>query len=409
MTGRGAPRPDSGADAPTVALRPARPRLHEIDLLRIIAALAVVLYHYLFSGAAGKLTTVAYPEVDQIARYGYLGVDLFFVISGFVVLMSAWQRSPGKFLISRIVRLYPAYWVAVTLTAVLTVLIGAPHFFVSAWQYVTNMTMFNSLVNAQNVDVVYWTLWSELRFYAIVLVFTVIGMTRRRVLTALWIWLAAIAVMEVLPAGRIATIADLVVQSQFAHYFIAGMALFLLHRFGPSIEVVLIIVLSLANAVFRGIGFADAVAQRYTITLDAGVITGIIVVIFVVMGLVATGVTRPLARPGFALAGSLTYPLYLIHAYIGFMLFNLLADKVDRWLLVVGLVATMLLSAYGIHRLVEQPLAPRISKLLTRLVVRKDARPAAPAEQQEPNPRPVGPSEARTEELPRQPRRARRG
>jgi peptidoglycan/LPS O-acetylase OafA/YrhL len=54
-----------------------------------------------------------------VSRYGYLGVDLFFVISGFVVQLSAWDRRPPEFVVSRIVRLYPAFWIAVTVVVVI--------------------------------------------------------------------------------------------------------------------------------------------------------------------------------------------------------------------------------------------------------------------------------------------------
>jgi hypothetical protein len=74
----------------------------------ILCWLYVVLYRYLFSGPAGGLTAVAFPVAGEVARYGYLGVDLFLVISGFVVLMTAWNRSPSGFVVSRAVRLYPA-------------------------------------------------------------------------------------------------------------------------------------------------------------------------------------------------------------------------------------------------------------------------------------------------------------
>jgi peptidoglycan/LPS O-acetylase OafA/YrhL len=284
-------------------VNPAPERLHEIDLLRIGAALAVVLYHYLFSGPAGGLTAVAYPEADQVARYGYLGVDLFFVISGFVVPMSAWGRGPYGFATSRIVRLYAAYWVAVTLTAIVSALAVGAMFPITVGQYLANLTMLNSLVDVRNVDVVYSTLRAELRFYAIVGVLVVIG--RRRVLTALWIWLGATAILETghLPPG-IVTTADLVVQSQFSHYFVAGMALFLVHRFGLPDELVAILGLCLTNAVFRGTGFADAVANRYHTVLHTEVVVTVIVLIFVLMTLVATGATRRLARPWFAVAGA---------------------------------------------------------------------------------------------------------
>src|SRR5690349_17773865 len=84
-------------------------RLYEVDLLRIFAAVSVVLYHYLFAGYYKVVSPLGFEAPGLVARYGYLGVDLFFLISGFVVLLSAWDRTPRSFLVSRVVRLYPAY------------------------------------------------------------------------------------------------------------------------------------------------------------------------------------------------------------------------------------------------------------------------------------------------------------
>src|SRR5690606_9451917 len=115
---RSPPGPD-GATSPRdgAAVTP-RERLSELDLLRFLAALAVVLYHFTGFGGAGAWPEPAgdvFPEVAALTRFGYLGVDLFFVISGFVILMSAWGRGPGEFGISRLVRLMPAYWASVLL------------------------------------------------------------------------------------------------------------------------------------------------------------------------------------------------------------------------------------------------------------------------------------------------------
>lgn len=92
-------------------------RLYQIDLFRFIAALMVVLFHYTFRGFIVNSSIVAFPFLGFIFKYGYLGVDLFFMISGFVIYMSIENSSLLNFLKSRIVRLYPAFWICVSITA----------------------------------------------------------------------------------------------------------------------------------------------------------------------------------------------------------------------------------------------------------------------------------------------------
>lgn len=92
-------------------------RVNEIDLLRFLAALAVVFFHYSFRGyAADGLSVMSYPLLASVSKYGYLGVELFFMISGFVILMTAAHAGLRDFVISRVVRLYPAFWACCTVT-----------------------------------------------------------------------------------------------------------------------------------------------------------------------------------------------------------------------------------------------------------------------------------------------------
>ena len=360
--------------------RPGRDRLYEIDLLRITAALSVVIYHYTFSGYARHLTSIAYPGLSVVTRYGYLGVDMFFTISGFVVLLSAWGRRPHEFVISRIVRLYPAYWVAVTLTTIVAITLSHGLFRVTPIQYVANMTMLNAVAHIANIDVVYWTLYAEIRFYFLIFVLAWVGITRSRVVALLWAWLAATAIIEahVLPAG-LATTLDILVQSQWSHYFIAGMALCLIYRTRFSWQLGAILVLAYANAVYQAINFGHLVANRYHQTLHSPVIAAVITVIFIVMTLVAFRVTRRFGRPWFAVAGALTYPLYLVHAYNGFVIINLIGRYLNRWVLLVVMIAGMCTVAYAIHRLIEARLAGRLKRALTRLAGAIERKPRPPA------------------------------
>jgi peptidoglycan/LPS O-acetylase OafA/YrhL len=346
-----------------------RDRLYEIDLLRITAALGVVIYHYTFSGFARHLTSIAYPSLSVVTRYGYLGVDMFFTISGFVVLLSAWGRRPREFVISRIVRLYPAYWVAVTLTTVVAVTLSRGMFQVRPVQYFANMTMLNSVPHVANVDVVYWTLYAEIRFYLLIFVLAWTGITRTRVTAVLWTWLAATAIIEahVLPAGPASTL-DILVQSQWSHYFIGGMALCLIYRVGFSRQLGAILLLAYANAVYQAINFGHLVANRYHQTLHSPVIAAVVTVIFILMTLIAFRVTRRLGRPWFAVAGALTYPLYLVHAYNGFVIINLIGRHLNRWVLLAVMVTGMCGVAYAIHRLIEARLGRWLKRTLTEHV-----------------------------------------
>ena len=85
-------------------------RFHELDALRGIAALMVVFFHFTIGRAEAKLGF----------KLGTTGVDLFFIISGFVIFMSLSKvKSSLDFVINRVSRLYPTYWVSVTFTFIL--------------------------------------------------------------------------------------------------------------------------------------------------------------------------------------------------------------------------------------------------------------------------------------------------
>jgi peptidoglycan/LPS O-acetylase OafA/YrhL len=79
-----------------------------LDLLRLAAVGAVILYHYAFWGPASNgVPKVAIPALASFAQYGFLGVLVFFAISGFVIAYSAEGRTPVGFAIARFSRIYP--------------------------------------------------------------------------------------------------------------------------------------------------------------------------------------------------------------------------------------------------------------------------------------------------------------
>src|SRR5690242_11577590 len=101
-----------------------RTRFPELDLLRFLAACGVMLFHYTYRAPQQHLCPVSFPILGEIFKYGYLGVDIFFILSGFVILLTAYDKDAIGFTIARMVRLYPAYWTCVTVTAIVLVAAG---------------------------------------------------------------------------------------------------------------------------------------------------------------------------------------------------------------------------------------------------------------------------------------------
>lgn len=141
-----------------------RTRLDGLDALRGIAAMAVVLFH--FTTQFDNLFKHESPPLLSFPL-GHYGVNLFFIISGFVIFMTIERaKAPMDFVVSRFSRLYPAYWVAIALTFMITHWLGLPGHLADAKTALLNGLMFHRMAfGVPHVDGVYWTLEIELLFY----------------------------------------------------------------------------------------------------------------------------------------------------------------------------------------------------------------------------------------------------
>lgn len=146
-----------------------------IDLMRFACAAMVMLYHYstglwalspaegtaIIRGASPALTPLA-----EAMRFNWIGVQIFFVISGMVIAGSAVGTTSGTFFSRRILRLLPAALVCSTLTAAILLIAGASSpDLLGRWAASASMWPF-----APQIDSAYWTLGVELVFYLAVAV-----------------------------------------------------------------------------------------------------------------------------------------------------------------------------------------------------------------------------------------------
>ncbi|MES4901148.1 MULTISPECIES: acyltransferase [unclassified Streptomyces] len=350
-------------------------RLRALDGLRLLAALMVAAYHY--GGRGGEISQAwgsspreQFPTASTYFAYGCLGVQIFFVISGFVICMSGWGRPLRSFFASRVSRLYPAYWAAILIITAVFALPWVAFKSVSPSDTLVNLTMLQQPIGVDRVLGVCWTLWAELRFYALFALFVVLpGANRQRVILFCAIWTLGAALADAANQPFL----ELVLMPEYAPYFIGGMGLYLIHRYGHDALAWGIVGLSFL------IGQHYAVAElwhapnpsffSYRSTLG---IVAIVAFGYLAVALIALGKFHWANWRWLTLAGALTYPFYLVHEHLGWVVVELLHQKlgIPSYGTFVLTILLMLFLAWLLYRFVEQRLTPVIKRSLTAVRVR---------------------------------------
>jgi peptidoglycan/LPS O-acetylase OafA/YrhL len=370
-------------------------RIAVLDGLRIGVALFVAFYHYTASHEAPLAWEVrvqdAFPGIYKVTSYGWLGVEMFFIISGFAICMSSWGRSIGDFARSRIIRLFPAYWPAVLLTTAVVALIPTVMEHRPWNEVLTNLTMINRPLGVRPADLVYWTLWVEARFYllfAVVLLWWAKGLTLKKATIFGYGWLLASVIVVNSPEELLKTL----LIPNYSAFFVGGIALYLIHRFGADIKLWGLVGLSYALMMHftarRVIQVGENDVRR---ELNIWIGMAIITIFYLVMIAVALGWTSRIRWSWLTTAGALTYPFYLTHEFIGWVIIHALRDVRPRMIVVVATIAIMMVVAYLLHRLIEKPLARLLKRKLSAAGANWDRPERFGREERKPPPAPAPP------------------
>ncbi len=307
-------------------------RVPELDCLRFIAALAVMLFHF-----------TSWDRLDTYLRLGWIGVPLFFMISGFVILWSATGSTPLRFVTSRISRLYPSFWVCASLTALLKL------DQVSVTQYLANMTFAHFVLKIDSINSVYWTLFVEIKFYCLIFVLLSLRQLKHVEKWAL-AWLGA----SFVPA------LDKVTLDDYGALFLAGMFMFLLWRDGPS---PLRLAATAVAAVAGTLQMSSApVLSNYGV--PGQFVPAVLALTCCHAAMFAIAMRWLRVDISFYLLGSLTYPLYLIHGPLGDEIWTLL-DAPPVVKLIVASMLSLLVAAV-IAAYVERRACGALNRLLNR-------------------------------------------
>ncbi len=326
---------------------------YEIDYFRVLGALGVLFYHYTYRLVGTNADKVPlFSSLEHFTKFGYLGLNLFFLISGFVILWSASEKSALRFAISRMDRLYPAYWVCVTISALTVVFIGEGS--VTPIQYISNLTMLNDYLNIDNIDGVYWTLHVELKFYAIVFVLILLNLVRKHYV---WLTLWTIVTTSYLIWGQPISM-GWYISPFYSSFFISGICFYLIQRDGPQFR----------SCALLSINFAISLQYTYNQTggfvrspseIDRLVACTFIMAFFVLFYLFVVGRLRLPRIDIIKKLSALTYVLYLIHAGVGKTLFDKVtgAWAVSRYLALAITIIFVFTITIAIHKYIEKALS----------------------------------------------------
>ena len=333
-------------------------------LLVVFAHLIIgfnLLHGFLYNPVIGQV----YPKwlLSILPKYfdGALGVALFFMISGFVIPFSLYSKGPVGFIRARIIRIYPTLVVSLFLVTLLLVLVGELPFNVHALLiWLNNLSLFRGWFGGESLNSVLWTLEVEIRFYLYAALF--FGVLKRSPVIFILIPLLITAVIlifgfqPVYPTGLFHNVPSAlgVVCYDFGFICYMNLGVLLYLRYVNKISVIKARLLGLAS-IFVVIYFLHAryIGNPLVISIFAATIFVCFAKYRTSLGGIFSG-----------LFARISYPLYLIHAPVGYVLLSILIFKCKIYSLIALPLVTLVLIGISIliHDYIEYPTV-RLSRL----------------------------------------------
>ncbi len=319
-------------------------RFEEIDVLRGLAAITVVLSHYIpyWDRYNGDI------PVWVPASLGHDAVLLFFAISGFVIFMTLERcRTVTDFAVLRFSRLYPAYWVALVLATSVTVLLFDQNFWKGG--FIVNLTMFQEFVRFKNLDNVYWSLTVELAFYLNVAWLFALGWQRYHGRTvAAWMLLSCVYALSLhQPDVELKPLYSIFLALEFTPYFSIGIVFHGVIKHGWTAPRAALLAFAVLTVHLLH-GHIEAFKTAVIIFLIAAALFGW-------LKLSVSKITLWL--------GAISYSLYLVHRNMGYALLSWLHEhKVGPFVSIALVTALALIVASLITYLVERPVQKYIRR-----------------------------------------------
>jgi peptidoglycan/LPS O-acetylase OafA/YrhL len=346
-------------------------RLDFIGVLRGVACLFVVYAHVVVNYAKNHkidLDSVSFIQdyvttpLGIIQNFGWFGVVLFFLISGYIITHTMQRESAGSFVIKRIFRIYPAFLVCVIITAVVRHYLNGKEFY-DIENYLLAMTLSGIWPERQyGLLGVEWTLVIEMKFYAITLLVFWFHKHSPRAAISLQLSLVAAAIYFCRDFGN--TFFLFTVSISYVPFLITGQLLYFLQRgmIGRNFFLTATVV-ALAVAIF-GI---KSYHPRYLAADNSYLVT--FVYCYVIFCFAAIYSSRIQSNQFTTFFEKISYSLYLYHGLVSFAILDFLTPHIDNHWLRIGIsLAAGFSVSWWSYRYVEEP-----AQQLSRWIIKRSS------------------------------------
>lgn len=326
----------------------AKKHIYTIDIIRAISAILIVLYHFTsrYNDNEYIILTNATTHWNFSVSWGYGAVCSFFILSGFLLAKYfAVDNNSQRVLCNRLCRLYPTFWVCMTITSIVLIL-TFPETKITLTQYFVNLTMMPSLFGIRYIDGAYWTMACEIMFAFIY--FTIIKFKNIRIRKLLLILVLMMSIVESLfsYSDNIAfKILRVFFISDQIQLFIIGLCVFyILNRKGDRYYYYIFIICCIIQFL-----------QNYSLIHNIFFSTTVLLLIlspyidaFVDTNALWYKIIEYIAR--------ISYPLYLLHQMIGFAIIKKLQSVgfVNEYWIIIPMILSIFLAGV-VHKYIEKP------------------------------------------------------
>ncbi len=323
-------------------------RLTTLDSLRGIASLMVVFYHF---------STVYFQEFTNITSIttfsiGHFGVDLFFILSGFVIFMSIRNvRSTTEFIAKRIVRLYPSYWISLVITYLAISYFGlTPGRETTLKEAIVGLSMLQGFIGYPNVDTSYWSLRPEIVFYFFISIILFFNLLKNLDLAILII--SCLLVLD--SYFHFPLLFSRILNIPFCGYFFSGILFYKLYS-GEKKWYYYSGIISFC--------IINSIISKHPYSLV------VIPLIYIVFFLFLYQKLSFLENKYLVFMGTISYPLYLIHQNVGLVILVQIKKHFPNSNYLGGFIVAIFVVIL-LATIITKYLEPAVSKILRKVILR---------------------------------------